>query len=167
MDSIFYGTVSEIDYEKGYVKVVRENIKTSSEWLQVLQGSTKNKKDYDMPEMEEVGLCICPTTGQEGYYIRSGYNEVDIPPEFAREGVTGTKYKDGTKIYYDANSGTLYLDVLRNIIIDCPQISIKGNVDIIGTLTVSEDTIADGVSLVNHQNTGVTPGGALTGPPAK
>lgn len=164
---VFFGIVSVIDHGKGLVKVDRQDIGTSSEWLQVLQGNTVGNKSYSMPKLGENGLCVCPDNGKEGYYIKSGYNEIDTPPSFHGEGKNGIEYSDGTTIYYDEKSSTLYLDVKNSINIVCPQISITGNIDIKGTVTVSEDVIASGVSLVKHQNTGVTPGGALTGPPAK
>ncbi|MEM1077455.1 MAG: phage baseplate assembly protein V [Pseudomonadota bacterium] len=45
------------------------------------------------------------------------------------------------------------------------DLDITGDVNVTGEVTVSADVIADGISLVSHQHSGVTPGGSLTGGP--
>ena len=41
----------------------------------------------------------------------------------------------------------------------------RGDVDITGTVTVSDDVIASGISLTGHTHSGVQSGGSSTGGP--
>ena len=45
------------------------------------------------------------------------------------------------------------------------DIKITGDVDTTGLVTVSEDVVAAGISLVTHVHGGVTPGGSTTDGP--
>ena len=77
--------------------------------------------------------------------------------DIARAFVMGSLPIDGNAIAPDAGSPTMDLGggTLRFI----------GDLYVQGTIRVTEDVIADGVSLVHHTHGGVVPGGASTAEP--
>lgn len=170
---IRYGTVSIVNYEKGTIKAVLEDIGEQTAELIVFQGRNKGTKQYSMPVVGEHGLCLIADNGDSGYYLGAGFNQIEPIPTGADVGKTITSYADGTQIIYDENSSKLFVDCKKDIEIICPKISItgditiNGNIKLNGGLNSTEDIIADGVSLINHKHKGVTPGSGTTGEPIK
>ena len=170
---IRYGTVSIVNYEKGTVKAVLEDINDTTAELLVFQGRNKGTKQYSMPVVGEHGLCLIVDNGSSGYYLGAGFNDVEKVMTGAGKGKTLTLYSDGTQIIYDENSSKLFIDYKKNIEIICPQISLTGNITINGDIQLNgkmnatDDVVADGVSLVNHTHSGVKAGGDTSGVPVK
>lgn len=170
---IRYGTVSIVNYKTGRVKVEYEDIGEQSDELIVFQGRNKGKSDYSMPAIGEHGLCLIVDNGDTGYYLGAGFNNKFPVMEDAGKGKFLSIYSDGTKIIYDENTSKLFIDCKKDIEIICPQISItgnikiKGNIDLDGKMDSTGDVTAGGVSLINHQHSGITPGSGQTGKPVK
>ena len=75
-------------------------------------------------------------------------------------------FEDGSKLSYDAEAGELVLELAGKMRIVAPDgLAIEGDVDVTGTITASEDAVADGISLKSHTHGGVQAGGASTGAP--
>lgn len=170
---IRYGTVSIVNYKTGTVKAVLEDIGEQTAELIVFQGRNKGTKQYSMPIVGEHGLCLIVDNGNSGYYLGAGFNQLEPIPDGASDGKTITLYKDGTQIVYDEKLSKLFIDCKKDIEIICPQISITGDITVNGNIKLNggirstEDIIADGISLINHKNTGVKAGPDTSGPPAK
>ena len=170
---IRYGTVSIVNYEKGTVKAVLEDINDTTAELLVLQGRNKGTKQYSMPVVGEHGLCLIVDNGSSGYYLGAGFNDIEKVMPGAGKGKTITLYSDGTQIIYDENTSKLFIECKKNIEIICPQISItgditiNGNIQLNGGMNATNDVIAEGVSLVNHTHSGVKGGPDTSGPPIK
>ncbi|MEQ3306252.1 phage baseplate assembly protein V [Fusobacterium varium] len=166
MTEIRYGTVSVVDYKEGRVKVVFDDLGTSSADLIVFQLRNKGTKYYSMPEIGEKGLCLIAETGRSGYYLGSGYCLPEPIMEGAEEGKTITLYPDGTRIEYDQKSSKLFIDCKKDIEIICPTITITGDIKLLGNIDItSGDVTADGISLKNHKTSGVKAGSDTSGKP--
>jgi len=76
------GTVSSVNKEKATVKVFFEDRDESvSGDLQVVSRNTMNKKDYWLPEVDEMVLCLFDPRGEEtGYVIGVLYSDKDKTP---------------------------------------------------------------------------------------
>lgn len=122
------GRVSSINYERGTVVVTYPESNTVSPELIVWQGRNKGKKRYNMPEINEVGLCVIVDSSYEGMYIGSGViSDVPLPSIFGK-GIDIYEYGDGTKIMYDENKSELTLDSAKNIVINAKNdITINSN----------------------------------------
>lgn len=170
---IRYGTVSIVNYEKGTVKAVLEDIEEQTAELIVFQGRNKGIKQYSMPVVGEHGLCLITDNGSSGYYLGAGFNEVEAVMQGSGKGKTITHYSDGTQISYDENTSKLFIDCKKDIEIICPKISITGDITINGDIQLNggmnatNDVIADGVSLIDHTHSGVKAGGDTSGQPVK
>lgn len=170
---IRYGTVSIVNYEKGTIKAVFEDIEEHTAELIVFQGRNKGTKHYSMPVEGEHGLCLIADNGSSGYYLGAGFNEVETVMPDAKKGKTITLYNDGTKIIYDENTSQLYVDCKKEIEIICPKIkitgdiTINGNISLNGKMEATGDVIAGEISLITHKTSGVKSGSDNSGPPVK
>ena len=166
-----YGIVSKVNFEKGTVIVEFPDLGIPSDELIVFQGRTHGTKHYSMPEIGEIGLCLLNETGTSGYYLGAGYSEANPMPEKIGDGISLTVFNDGTSIIYDENTSKLYISVIKNTEIICPKIFIKGdltiegNIELVGKLEATEDVLASGISLKNHKTTGVVAGNDISGIP--
>lgn len=115
-----------------------------------------------------------------GWYIDKVLNEVVL-----FQGKTKAKFRiDGEGNVYGYVPKSIYLDVVENVeinvgqtikvnatdIISSAKVDHTGDVDIAGTVTITIDAIANGISLVGHVHpyTWTDPGGASdTSPPKK
>lgn len=165
MSEIRYGVVSAVYHDKGMVKVEFPDLEISSATLIVLQGRNKGIKQYSMPKISEVGLCLLTATGNSGYYIGSGYNESEPVMSEAGEGKYITIYPDGSKVIFDETISKLYIHSKNNIEIESPQITIKGDITVEGGITTTKDVTASGISLVKHKTTGIKAGSDISGTP--
>lgn len=178
MTEIRFGTISFVNYKKGTVKAVYNDLNITSPELVVFQGRNKGTKHYEMPKIGENGLCLLTETGGRGYYLGSGYDDEEIVMADAGEGKHITLYPDGTLIQYDENSSTLTINCKKNLNIKCPtvnivakELNITAKTNIVGPVTVTgpiqatEDILAGKISLKNHKTPGIKAGNDVSGPP--
>lgn len=140
----FIGRVSSVDASTGTAIVVMPDAdnKTTAP-LTVGQRGSKDTKDFWMPAVDDQVLCVrLPNKSGRGFddgvIICTLYSSVDKPPAGAEE-------------------NTRVLNTPGNL-----------TINVGGTLAInanSGDVVVNGISLVNHTHTGVTPGGATTGKP--
>ena len=155
------GVVSSVDLKKCTARVVFEDRSdVVSPDFPVMQKNTMNCKHYWMPHVGETVVCLYFSNGQEsGIIIGSVYSDVDNPvPEISDEGKDrdGVWFEDGTIIKYEPDTKTLVVDCVGEINITAKRpINILAESDVFldGTLYVTEDVIADSVSLVHHVHT--------------
>ena len=154
------GIISSINREKCTAKVYfpDQDEKVSYD-LPVMQKNTLNSKYYWMPEPDEQVVCGFFANGsQEGMILGAIYSEADkVPKEFLEsDDCDGVLFSDGTLIRYDVQNKNLTIDVKGEINIVAKQpINIKAESDVFvdGAIYVTQDVIADGVSLVHHVHT--------------
>lgn len=155
-------------------------------WFSPRAGATV---DWDPPSSGEQCIILSPS-GEVGagivllgIYCNSYNAPSTSPDEHVRE------YPDGARISYNHVTGALnavgiktaLVEAADQITFDCPQVTFTGKVNVQDLLTyengmvgiegsnaaamITGDVIANGISLVHHQHTGVQPGGGNTGQP--
>ena len=96
-----FGTVNQVDAEKGLVKVqFGDNENLISWWLHVLAGNTQDNKQYHLPDVGEGVACLVDDNCENGVVLGCVYSQVDTPPVQDLNKVH-MLFKDGTWLEYD------------------------------------------------------------------
>lgn len=175
---IRFGTIAEVQYQPPRVQVKTGNITTGFiPWLALRAGADK---EWDPPTQGEQVLLVAPSGLLNQAIAITGLYSDHMPANGAREGLHRRTYRDGAVIEYDSiahrlrailpEGGITELVSTGGINITGPinhtgDYTQAGNQSVTGTVTVTEDVIAAGISLVNHQHSGVQPGAGNTGAP--
>ncbi len=160
-DIIRIGKVSDVDYEKGLIRVAyldRDNNVTAP--MPMLSDK------YFMPEVGDQVIALHLSNGTEaGLVLGRYYTEKNLPKESGkgvffmtldRSGVSFIKCADGTVTIKGSKIA------FNGDIAVTGSIAASGNITAGGSITASGDVIAGGVSLKNHTHTGVH--GETSGP---
>ncbi len=121
------GKVVAIDEERGLVRVkLEEHDNLTTYWLPVLYTKTQYDKEYWLPDIDEIVLCVfTPPAFERGFVIGSFYTQEDTPPEATREKWI-KKFKDGTVIEYDRQNSKLLIHSVGDVeIISDTHITMK------------------------------------------
>lgn len=143
------------DPTKHLIRVIFEDKQdTESFWLPMIVKNTLQNKDYWMPDKGELVVCLfLPSGNAQGFILGSIYQEIDKSPVSTenRRNIRHVSFGDGTVIEYNRETHTLTIDA-------------QGPINIIatGSVNVTGDVIADGISLKNHTHN--APNG-VTSPP--
>jgi len=134
----------------------------------------------DPPTENEQVLLLSPSGQMANGVVFTGLFSDAIPANGDRPGLHRRTYHDGAVIEYDSiahhlradlpEGGTTSLISTGGIHIVCPitqegDYTQTGNQNVTGTVTVSVDVVAAGISLVKHVHGGVMPGSGQTGGP--
>lgn len=160
------GTVYAVDADRGFVRVKSGQLLT--DWLRYFVGSAGSVRHHATPTLNEQCVVFSPCGEMGAGFVLVGLNSDEFPAPSQNPELDSTTYADGTWFGYDQGTGdmTVVMTADGQIHISAPGgINITGPLNISGLVTVSEDVIAAGISLVNHQTTGVTSGNDLSGPP--
>lgn len=158
-DVIRVGNVDSINAENGTVRVrfPDRDDKITGE-LKVIYSKTHKDKDYYMPDIDEIVVCIfLPNQQEEGFVLGTFYNEVDTIPEGATSDKKIWAFADGGKFEYNKSSGELNIVGISAINITAPTINLNGNVNISGNLVTSGTTKTSGKVIEGHNHNSVTP----------
>lgn len=181
---IRFGTIAAVDHgNPAQLKPPRVTVQTGTlltGWLPWLNPRAGEDREWNPPTVGEQVVLLSPSGQLANGVVITGLFSDSIPANGNRAGLHRRTYRDGAVIEYDSTAhhlravlpaaGTTELVSLGGIHIEGPITHIgdytqTGDQHITGTVTVSEDVVADGISLVSHKHTGVTPGGGTTGAP--
>lgn len=161
------GRVAELDPAAARVRVAIGQLVTG--WIPWLTLRAGPDASWWAPEPGEQVLVLTPGgRGEQAVALPAVYSDAHPAPADAAT-VRRDTYADGATVEYDRAAHRLRATLPAGgtaVLVAPGGVTIVGDVAIAGTVTVSEDVIASGVSLVTHRHTGITPGGALTGEPA-
>lgn len=165
------GTIATVDLAAATCTVELGDLVTGPiRWMESRAGATRS---WSPPSVGEQLLLLCPYGELAGAIALRGIVSDQFPPAGSSlEEVL--LFADGARIAYDPESHTLTATLpggsTVNVIADqvniIGDVSIDGDVACTGTITADQDVIGDGKSLKGHRHTGVTAGGAQSGPPA-
>lgn len=165
-NQIRYGTIAAVDHQAARCTVSTGGLSVPNlPWLAQRAGSSL---DWDPPTVGEQCILFSPSGEPALGVALVGLYSQQRPAPSNSATVRRRKYPDGAVIDYDHASHTLSAtlpDGGKAQLTAPGGVSILGNVDITGTVTVSEDVLAAGISLVNHVHSGVQSGPAKTGAP--
>ena len=176
-----WGIVSSVNPQNATARVVfSDRDDTVSYDLPITFANTGFAKMYSMPKVGQPVKCSFLGTGMEDGFIDGSFYNSDNPPPKTGDHLHYIAFDDGAFVEYDAESkimtlksggGGIVLDdivtVTKNLIVNNGIASGAGggNVEIIGSVTVSNDVTASGVSLTSHTHGGVQTGSGNTGGP--
>lgn len=161
-----FGTIAEVDPAAPRVRVETGGLVTG--WLPFFAARAGEDSEWNPPSLGEQCMVFSPSGDPATGAVLAGlpcdrYPAPDDNPAHHRRA-----YRDGAVIEYDTDSHTLSAtlpDGGRAHLSAPGGVSIIGDVTITGTVQVSVDVVASGISLVNHLTTGVTSGNSLSGKP--
>lgn len=161
-----FGTIEAVQMQPPRVQVKSGNITTAwRPWLNLRAGADR---EWDPPTIGEQVVLLSPSGNlAQGVALTGLFSDL-IPANGDREGLHRRTYRDGAVIEYDSIAKRLLavLPAGGQAQLTAPGgVTILGDVAITGTVTVSEDVLAAGISLVNHVHGGVQSGPAKTGAP--
>lgn len=160
------GTVTAVDHEAERCTISSGKLTIPNRpWLALRAGSSS---DWDPPTVGEQCILLSPSGETAQGVALIGLYSKHRPAPSNSATVRRRKYPDGALIDYDHSTHTLSatLPAGGKAQLTAPGgVTIFGNVDITGTVTVSEDVLAAGISLVNHVHSGVQSGPSTTGAP--
>lgn len=160
------GIIAAVDHQAARCTVKSGGLSIPNlPWLALRAGDSR---DWDPPTVGEQCILIAPSgEPAQGIALVGLYSQQRPAPSNSAT-VRRRKYPDGAVIDYDHGTHTLSctLPAGGKAQLTAPGgVTIHGNVDITGTVTVSTDVIAAGISLVTHKHGGVQTGSGTTAVP--
>lgn len=168
------GTVAEVDH--GSLKDHRpprlrvQSGELLTGWLPWVAFRAGTSTEWDPPTEGEQVVVFSPSGQTAQGIVLTGLFSQQYPANADRAGLHRRSYSDGAVVEYDSQSHTLMATLPDGgkVRLTAPGgVSILGNVDITGLVTVSNDVIAAGISLVKHPHGDVEPGSGQSGAPLK
>ncbi|MFK0032974.1 phage baseplate assembly protein V [Pseudomonas monteilii] len=175
---IRFGTIAEVQHKPPRVKVRSGGILTT--WLPWMVWRAGADQVWDPPTLNEQVLLLSPSGQMANGVVITGLFSDAIPANGDRPGLHRRTYRDSAVIEYDSiahhlsatlpDGGTTSLTSKGGIHIVGPithegDYTQTGNQHVTGTVTVSIDVVAAGISLVKHVHGDVMPGPGQTGAP--
>lgn len=116
LDGLQFGLVSSVDYLGCRVKVRLEEFEgLESWWLKVPQRHTKATKSRPlMPEIGEQVAVLLQRDGVNGVVLGGIYSTAE-PPPVTDEDTDYVRFKDGTTVTYNVQSGALGVDCVGSV----------------------------------------------------
>ncbi|MEH6490754.1 phage baseplate assembly protein V [Halopseudomonas sp.] len=158
------GTIYALDVENNRCRVKSGELLT--DWLRYFVGRAGTARRHSLPTLNEQCVVFSPSGEMGAGFVLVGLNSDEFPGPSTNPALDSTSYADGAWFGYDQGSGdyTVVMTAEGQIHISAPGgINITGPVNITGLVTVGDDVVANGVSLVNHKH-GITGGSSAPGP---
>lgn len=160
------GTIAAVDHQAARCTVSSGGLRIPNlPWLALRAGASS---DWDPPTVGEQCILLSPSGEPAQGIALIGLYSQQRPAPSNSANLRRRKYPDGAVIDYDHATHTLTAtlpDGGKAKLVAPGGVSILGDVNISGLVTVSEDVIAAGISLVNHVHGGVQGGPSKTGAP--
>lgn len=160
------GTIAAVDHQAARCTVSSGGLRIPNlPWLALRAGASS---DWDPPTVGEQCILLSPSGEPAQGIALIGLYSQQRPAPSNSANLRRRKYPDGAVIDYDHATHTLTATLPEGgkaKLVAPGGVSILGDVDITGLVTVSEDVIAAGISLVNHVHGGVQGGPSNTGAP--
>jgi len=160
------GTIYAVDHVNARCRV--KTGKLLSGWLRYFVGRAGAVRRHSAPTLGEQCTVLSPSGEMAVGFVLVGLNSDEFPAPSDNPELDSMTYADGTWFGYDMGNKelTVIMSPGGRVVLQAPGgVQIAGDVNITGTVTVSEDVIASGISLVNHTHTGVETGNGSTGAP--
>lgn len=171
-----YGGVSAVDYLTCRIRVrLDDRDGVESYWLNVPQRNTQGTKRRPlMPELGEQVAVLLDADGVGGVYLGGVYSTAE-PPPVVDEDTDYVRFSDGTVSTYDRAAGVMTLDCIGTLLLKCgrnitvesggqvvvkapsailniPQVTLKGNLQVNGNIRATGSIIDEGGNSKNHSH---------------
>lgn len=156
---ISIGTVEEVDYATATARIRFGDVVTAPLSMSALRaGGNRAWAPYEVGEQ----VVVAAPSGNLASGVILGAIYADAAPANGDSAdLHRVTYANGAVIEYDRAANHFRMNLAGGSV----EISASGGLTIIGTVTVTGDVIADGISLKNHRHGGVVAGVAQTGVP--
>ncbi|MHB0819831.1 phage baseplate assembly protein V [Stutzerimonas stutzeri] len=158
------GTIAAVDHESERCTVKTGGLTVPGRpWLALRAGASS---DWDPPTVGEQCILLSPSGETAQGIALIGLYSRQRPAPSNSANLRRRTYPDGAVIDYDHATSTLTATLPNGgkaKLVAPGGVTILGDVDITGLVTVSEDVIAAGISLVRHTHPGDS--GGTTGAP--
>lgn len=162
------GTVAQVDHDGPRPRVRVQTGKLLTTFRPYLTLRAGKTRTWNPPTIGEDCVLFSLSGDPAQAIALVGLNSESHPAPANSPDLDRTEYPDGALIQYDhaAHILTAILPQGGKAELTAPGgVSIVGNVDIQGLVTVSDDVVAAGISLVKHPHGGVQRGSDLTEAP--
>ncbi|MDH4763045.1 phage baseplate assembly protein V [Pseudomonas sp. CBMAI 2609] len=166
------GTIAEVDHgsltDQRPARVRVQSGALLTGWLPWLALRAGESREWDPPTLGEQVIVFSPSGQTAQGVVLCGLFSQLLLANADRAGLHRRTYPDGAVIEYDSEAHQLLatLPAGGRVQLNAPSgFKLQGDVDIDGLVTVSQDVVAAGISLVKHKHSGVQSGGAQTGAP--
>lgn len=154
---ISFGTIISVDYAKATARVQIGDIQTAD--LPMMAARAGGTRTWSPFEVGEQVIVHSPSGNLSAGYIAGAlYSGAGAAPG-DRAGLQRTVYQNGAVVEYDSAANVFTLNLAGGNLV----INAAAGVTVVGTVVVTGDVIANGVSLTQHKHGGVAAGAAMTG----
>jgi len=179
------GTIAAVDHgsltDQRPARVRVQSGELLTGWLPWLTLRAGSSREWDPPTLGEQVLLLSPSGQTTQGIVLCGLFSQLLPANGDRANLHRRSYPDGAVIEYDSQAhrlsavlpqgGVTQLTSTGGITIVGPithqgDYTQTGNQKVTGQVTVSQDVVAAGISLVKHTHGGVQSGSSQTGAPA-
>lgn len=175
---IRFGTIAQVQMTPPRVRVKTGDLLTA--WLPWIAIRAGEDHTWDPPTENEQVVLLSPSGQLANGIALTGIFSTDHPANGDRPGLQRRTYRDGAVIEYDSiahhlravlpEAGTTQIISQGGLHIVGPithegDYTQTGNQNVTGKVTVSEDVVAAGISLVKHPHSGVKSGLEQSGEP--
>lgn len=131
--SLRFGKITEVDHDKGLMKVTFDEDAIVSDWLPSVLPNTKDTK-FSMPmSIDERVACLMDAHADRGVVLGAIYSRKTSPS--ITDGKYGVEFPDGTKIEFDPESGGITIDAQGEVTITAaPKVVINGDLEVTGKI---------------------------------
>jgi phage baseplate assembly protein V len=160
------GVIAEVDHSRALCRVQSGRLLTA--WLPWFPLRAGVVSHWSPPTIGEQCLVLSPGGEPAAGFVLLGLYSHANPPPADSSSLHRLAIADGALIEYDHAAHALRAQLPAGgtaELVAPGGVSITGDVTIQGTVTVSEDVVADGISLVGHTHGSVQPGSGSTGAP--
>lgn len=174
-----FGTISEVDGDKGLVRVQFDDADIVSAWLPMIQKGTKGNRYFAVPDKQEHVAVLMDAHSENGVCLGAIYSSAEAPGSVKGADVAGVVFSDGTVVKYDRSAHKMTIEVASgNVEISATKMKLTGDFEVTGKIKATDDietsagnvkaplgnVIAGPLSigLTTHKHTGVTSGPATT-----
>ncbi|AQW81285.1 phage baseplate assembly protein V [Campylobacter pinnipediorum subsp. pinnipediorum] len=129
----FIGSICEISEDKSLVRV--DYLGTKTKMIPYVQFANSFKRSFSPPRIGEQVIVHQLRDNGLKYAIGAIFNTKCKEPLGVSQTKEITEYEDGTIISYDTSNSTLEIKSPKLINLACDNLTIKGNIKIIGNIT--------------------------------
>jgi phage baseplate assembly protein V len=99
-----FGTISEIEPNKGLARVRFAEDGLVSAWLPVMQAKTSKDKFYHIPDVNEHVACLMDEHAENGVVLGAVYSKNESPGDVKGADKIGVSFESGDMIEYDRST---------------------------------------------------------------
>lgn len=166
---ICLGTIEAVDSAARPVPKVRVmSGRLLTDWLPYFMLAAGEDRDGAAPSIGEGCLIFSPSGDPAVGFVLAGLPTTEFPAPAFSEAQRVRQFRDGAVLRYDSEAHHLAALLPPGATFSIESdggLTLKGDLDVLGKITATDDVVAAGVSLKDHPHSGVLRGGALTDPP--